>query len=1504
MNQDLSSSFIDEDTLLYVRNGILFNHEGEYLTIQNEQSNKLICTLPYPMIGYTSLPDGNWCLFLSDDIHSEIGILTEKTYIYTTKLNAEWLNFSRHSLITSASKENEDGTFSIYWADKRRNPDRTLNLSQFSKATYDSIRLAPLVTPPILNIKKSTGGVLPNGSYQAVIKYSVKGKAFGNAYSLTLPVSIFSDNLNSGALNITVDNLDNDFQEYQLFLIQNTNSTETIKSLGFYPAKTKSVHITNFDKPEYLPVKSEDIVIENTVWIASDKIDSNNEYLFRIGTETIPELNYQRQALDIKVQYTVTRAPSDYYSYGSEVGYYRDEAYLPFIQFLHKTGAWSSAFPIGARKPTSQETSIASGNDVYEGLIKTCDEPVVKKRWEVENTASPMVKLPADPSLVCDIQLVGYGDMAYYESTDTYPDNPVYGEWANQPIIVPKFPDEERCPRYSTIDGKTYINILGWQFSNIQHPLTSDGKPDPEWVGYRIIRADRSGNKSVISRGLLTNVRSYQEKQGSEDVTVMYQNYPINDLRPDSFISSKQTYYKKSRERDFKPLTDYYMDRFNFYSPHSIIGRYSLGPEIKIESEEIADVDGEFTPVYNHPKEKLLSLFTFWLAAAVGSAEALLTTLGKNDYYSESDLETDVSLTGGVKKTNKMGKTTKISSVEDLIGLDIVSFVKDNILAGKLDAFTIVKNVLLAITSIGLKALTFTFYGIQAANQIISVIDNFAGYTNYTLQYNCHAYFNKSQPITTGYKRRFVNNYQYLEPGLQTIAGQLFNNNLSSPSVYVELNQSLSPFKNRDNSRQTMTEFGTGEDFTQKTKSTAVAYYATSKVPNPNQYGRVESNTRFLITHNNYFPVTPTSVHDKYSTGPIYGGDCYIVRYTQQKKFQFFTQNLANTNAPDGEEFDYKLYRNIGYPRFWANFFKYDFSELISKDVGDFSNFSNTVISRHNLDNKGKDDVNVFTVDNAYFYLSNNGVLDFFVESDYNLEYREKPKSDTFFYSKKFSTLSQIFRSDRLSKPEEFNYDQSLSKQADQIFAQIQPTYYDPAVYDSQYKYNKNRLIYSLPSYGENRYDAWRYFLSGNQYTFSLSEFGSLVSLHRMDRDRILLLFDRASPAILTGRNFLEISDRTVSIGDQGLFAQPPTEIMHTETHYGSCQSSFASSSTPYGAFYVSEREGRLFNFSSNLDDLSRNGMQMWSKQYFPIQLTQYFPDFKDSDNPVIGVGYNISVDTAWDVVYVSKRDYIPKEGTTYDATKNVFLSPDLYSVTLGDPDYFDDVSFTLSYSPTLKAFISYHDWVPDLSIPLQNHFLTSKDSSLYLHNSNPLSYCNYYNKQYPFELEYSVSNKMQVESLQSLEYYLECYRFKDDGRNKYHVLNENFDHLIIRNSEQISPFYTLIQSTGKPLTDMSFPKKNQTGYDILYSKVENKYRVDQFWDSVRDRLSDRHLLHIQANGYHRFINPEAIDLNKPKKERKLFRHYQNSISLIKENPDNLLMLLRLSLAKQQISQR
>ena len=153
---------------------------------------------------------------------------------------------------------------------------------------------------------------------------------------------------------------------------------------------------------------------------------------------------------------------------------------------------------------------------------------------------------------------------------------------------------------------------------------------------------------------------------------------------------------------------------------------------------------------------------------------------------------------------------------------------------------------------------------------------------------------------------------------------------------------------------------------------------------------------------------------------------------------------------------------------------------------------------------------------------------------------------------------------------------------------------------------------------------------------------------------------------------------------------------------------------------------------------------------------------------------------------------------------------------------------------------------------------------------------------------------------MRSIEYLLEGYRYYNDCRDKFHVLDVNFDKAMVYNSEQISGILNLyLKDKTNPLNMLTFPKVTATSIDINYSKEEQKYRFNQFWDITKDRgeFSGTSLPMIltEANGYKYKPNDNYIDYNKSPLERKKFRHNVNRVWLSKRISGDIKYLFKIS---------
>ena len=223
--------------------------------------------------------------------------------------------------------------------------------------------------------------------------------------------------------------------------------------------------------------------------------------------------------------------------------------------------------------------------------------------------------------------------------------------------------------------------------------------------------------------------------------------------------------------------------------------------------------------------------------------------------------------------------------------------------------------------------------------------------------------------------------------------------------------------------------------------------------------------------------------------------------------------------------------------------------------------------------------------------------------------------------------------------------------------------------------------------------------------------------------------------------------------------------------------------------------------------------------------------------------------------------------------------------------------------------------------LPLTCHYdyeccldATFEKGGIWKHNDRCDLYSNYYGKDHPWEVEWVEAVGQTVNTVRSIEYQLESYIYKGnlghDCGDRFHDLDWNFDEAIIHNTEQVSGILSL---TLDPKNDVplitQYPIITGNDIEILYSKVEQKYRFNQFWDITKDRgefdpNANASIFITQLNGYIRDLNQANLNYFKPAFQRKKFRHYWNSVILRKNISGNRKMLLKLANTKINMSFR
>ena len=106
----------------------------------------------------------------------------------------------------------------------------------------------------------------------------------------------------------------------------------------------------------------------------------------------------------------------------------------------------------------------------------------------------------------------------------------------------------------------------------------------------------------------------------------------------------------------------------------------------------------------------------------------------------------------------------------------------------------------------------------------------------------------------------------------------------------------------------------------------------------------------------------------------------------------------------------------------------------------------------------------------------------------------------------------------------------------------------------------------------------------------------------------------------------------------------------------------------------------------------------------------------------------------------------------------------------------------------------------------------------------------------------------------------------------------------------------------------LAYPQVGPQSIKINFSKEENKYRFNQFWDITKNRgeftPNNVPMFVTRANGYQFDINPQYVNYQKPALEHKKFRHHSNRVFLRKLKSNDVKLLFKISNLKLQQSPR
>ncbi len=416
------------------------------------------------------------------------------------------------------------------------------------------------------------------------------------------------------------------------------------------------------------------------------------------------------------------------------------------------------------------------------------------------------------------------------------------------------------------------------------------------------------------------------------------------------------------------------------------------------------------------------------------------------------------------------------------------------------------------------------------------------------------------------------------------------------------------------------------------------------------------------------------------------------------------------------------------------------------------------------------------------------------------------------------------------------------------------------------------------------------------------------------------------------------IQERTTNqivsfLGTGDFFAIPPRKLSDDNTGSVGSIDKWATLKTKFGVFTVDQHENKVYLFSSAIEDISKKGLVNYFKQnlrpVFQNEFKDLFGyDYPFANNPIhnFGTGVHSTFDYENSRFIITKIDYRFTAGAKKEVTlfskgfKNeqlffddrigmdgnpinkwtILKNGEYEVIEFSNKDYFENLSFTMSFSMLTGEWTSWHSYLPYKYIYDQSKFISliKEDNIIWKHNSKGRT-GSFYGKNEPSVFEYVINNNPLVSQMtESLIVQAKVQVYDPVTREYKEVNNKFFDSLIAYNSRQ---------TTGKQGFIIKDDSENKEDYltntiensfgNIIINRTEfdwaindlRDYRIDydnpiftSDWEAIKDEFP-----------IDKVLNSSTIDFNKDWTELGVLRDKYLILRFETKNDTDTLFLIK-----------
>ncbi len=199
----------------------------------------------------------------------------------------------------------------------------------------------------------------------------------------------------------------------------------------------------------------------------------------------------------------------------------------------------------------------------------------------------------------------------------------------------------------------------------------------------------------------------------------------------------------------------------------------------------------------------------------------------------------------------------------------------------------------------------------------------------------------------------------------------------------------------------------------------------------------------------------------------------------------------------------------------------------------------------------------------------------------------------------------------------------------------------------------------------------------------------------------------------------------------------------------------------------------------------------------------------------------------------------------------------------------------------------------------------------LWRHLNDPSLYNSFYGNTEPYILEYPFTSEYPDQILHSVQDYTKVYQYlntKDNIYSDYSKIELDdawFNKAVLYNGQQSTGILTMIPKPKNNLRAyMLYPLLRKNDKVILYTKSDNFYQYNTFWNILKDSKKTQFIKECSSLSIDKQVNQENMDYTQRTHKKAQLRAKELKVRHILDNRNDIHLVSQFIIVPQQISHK